>query len=179
VPSGKIPGAGRPKKASNAQTMLRTMEILRIRLAGAKEWDVSLHVRKQEQTEGSPWKLAEGETPLSARQVRRYIAQADALIRESTRESRKHSLRKHLAQRGHLFALALQQGDVRAALAVAQDEARLRNLYPLTRIAPTTPDGKDPWTLWAPALKDLSDEELAVLAKLAERGRQAKEEPKT
>jgi hypothetical protein len=60
-------------------------------------------------------------------------------------------------------------GDFRTALAVLQDEAKLEGLYPPTKIAPTTPDGQDPW---APALKDASDEELAVLAKLAERSRQ-------
>jgi hypothetical protein len=39
-------------------------------------------------------------------------------------------------------------------------------LYPVKKVAPVTPAG-DPWTPWAAALKDLSDDELAVLEKLA------------
>jgi hypothetical protein len=37
------------------------------------------------------------------------------------------------------------------------------------KVAPTTPDGQSPWI---PALKELSDEELAVMEKLSERMRQ-------
>jgi hypothetical protein len=107
---------------------------VRIRLDGAKEWDVSEYVREQEQTDGSPWNLAEDETPLSERQIRRYIEKADRLIDESTRESRKRALRRHLARREAMYAKAMNAGDIRTALAVAQDEAKLRGLYPAEKL---------------------------------------------
>jgi hypothetical protein len=58
-------------KASRAAVLLRVTEVLRIRLDGAAEWDVSEYVREQEQADGSPWKLARGQKPLSDRQIRR------------------------------------------------------------------------------------------------------------
>jgi hypothetical protein len=116
-------------KASRAQTLLRVTEIVRIRLDGAKEWDVSEYVREQEQTDGSPWKLDEDETSLSDRQIRRYIEKADRLIDESTRESWKKSLRRHLARREAMYAKAMNAGDIRTALAVADSEAKLRGLF--------------------------------------------------
>jgi hypothetical protein len=127
-------------KATRAQTMLRVREVLRIRLDGAKEWDVSEYVREQEQADGSPWELADGQTPLSDRQIRRYVEKADALIAESTRESRKRSLVKHLAQRANLYAKAVNAGDIRSALAAADSEARLRGLFDMpARAAKVTP----------------------------------------
>ncbi|MBI1913550.1 MAG: hypothetical protein HYS12_02160, partial [Planctomycetes bacterium] len=96
------------RKASKAQTELRLREIVRIRLDGAKVWDVTESVAEQEQTDGSPWKLARGETPLSRRQIERYLERADRLIVESTRESRKRSLRRHLARRENLLVTVLK-----------------------------------------------------------------------
>jgi hypothetical protein len=120
-------------KASKATVLLRLLEIVRIRLDGAKLWDVSEYVREQEQTEGSPWKLADGDKPLSERQIARYVRRADDTIAVSTRERRRQALVKQLARREHMYAKAMNAGDVRTALAVAQDEAKLRNLYPPKR----------------------------------------------
>ena len=113
-------------KASKAQTLLRVTEIVRIRLDGAKEWDVSEYVREQEQTDGSPWKLVNGQTPLTDRQIRRYIERADATIAVSTRERRRQSLVKNLARREVMYAKTMNGGDIRTALAVADSEAKLR-----------------------------------------------------
>src|SRR5262249_2368065 len=55
---------------------------------------------------------------------------ADAIIIASVKEKRSISLRRHLARREHMYARAMLAGDVRTALAVEQDAARLRNLYP-------------------------------------------------
>jgi hypothetical protein len=156
-------------KPTKAQVEARVNEILRIRLDGAEIWDVREYVREKEQEEGSPWKLADGASPLSDSQLWRYIAKADRLVAESCRASRKKLLRRHLAQRRNLYAKAVSVGDYRTALAVARDEAELQGLYPPTKVAPTTPDGKDQW---APALKEATDEDLAVLVRLAERARQ-------
>src|SRR5262245_2122580 len=114
-------------KASNTTALLRVLEVVRIRLDGAKLWDVSEYVREQEQTAGSPWKLAKGDKPLSERQIARYVRRADDTIAASTRERRRQALVKNLARREHLYAKAVSAGDLRTALAVLQDEARLRN----------------------------------------------------
>jgi hypothetical protein len=144
-------------KASKAQMMLRTVEVLRIRLDGAKLWDVSEYVREQEQTDGSPWKLAEGEKPLTERQIARYVQRADAMIALSTRESRKRSLARHLARREALYAKAANAGDVNTALAVLRDDAKLRGLYPPAKAVVT---GKDGTPLIPPAPeKPLTDDE--------------------
>lgn len=175
---GPKPGAGRPRKdstgetdpagaanpqpatkakATKAQAMLRVTEVLRIRLSGAKLWDVTEYVSEAEQTEGSPWQLAEGETPLTERQIARYVEKADALIAESTRQSRKRSLARHLAQRADLYAKAVNAGDIRTALAVLDSEAKLRRLFPAARHEVT---GKDGAPLNPPTPeKPLTDEE--------------------
>lgn len=116
-------------KATKATVELRVTDLVRIRLDGAEYWDVREYVREQEQEDKSPWKLAEGKRPLSASQLWRYIAKADKLIRDSCRTSRKRLMRRHLAQRRNLYAKAVSAGDFRAALAAAESEAKLENLF--------------------------------------------------
>src|SRR5215813_6549926 len=110
----KKQGEGQPKRphASKAQVELRLTEIVRVRLDGAKEWDVSEYVREEEQKDGSPWKVQDGETPLSDRQIRRYIERADRLIAESTDKDRERLLTRHLARRENLFGKAVNAGDI-------------------------------------------------------------------
>jgi hypothetical protein len=48
--------------------------------------------------------------------------------------SRKKLLRRHLAQRRTLYARAVNNGELRTALAVARDEAELLGLYPARQI---------------------------------------------
>jgi hypothetical protein len=116
-------------KASKATVLLRVTEVYRIRLAGAKLLDVQEYVREQEQTDGSAWKLADGDKPLSEAQICVYIKRADDAIAASTKESRKRSLVKNLARREDLYAKAVNAGDIRTALAVADSEAKLRGLF--------------------------------------------------
>jgi hypothetical protein len=116
-------------RPTKAQVLQRVGEILRIRLDGAEFWDVREYVREKEKEEGSAWHLAEGQTPLSDSQLWRYIARADKEVTASCRASRKKLLRRHLAQRRNLYAKAVSQGDIRAALACARDEAQLQGLY--------------------------------------------------
>jgi hypothetical protein len=120
-------------KATKATVQRRVQEVLGIRLDGAEFWDVREYAREKEKAEGSAWFLSEGGKPLSDGQLWRYVARADRLIAESCRAHRKKLLRRHLAQRRRLYAAAVLQGDVRAALAVLADEARLENLYPAER----------------------------------------------
>ena len=128
-------------KPTKAQVLLRTEEILRIRLDGAEIWDVREYVREKEREKGSLWELAEGEKPMSDSQLWRYIAKSDGLIALSCRASRKKLLRRHLAQRRNILAKALSQGDLRAALAAADSEARLLDLFPDRDSAPPAAPG--------------------------------------
>jgi hypothetical protein len=117
-------------KPTKAQVEARLLEIVRIRLDGAEIWDVREYVHEAEQTEGSPWKLADDQKPLSDSQLWRYMARADKQIAESCRASRKKLLRRHLAQRRNVLGKAMSAGDYRTALAALRDEAELLGLYP-------------------------------------------------
>jgi hypothetical protein len=130
------PNAGRAAKArakkakaTKAIVARRVEEVLRIRLDGAEFWDVREYAREKEQEAGSAWELPKGGKPLSDGQLWRYIGMADKLIAESCRAHRKKLLRRHLAQRRNLFAKAVSQGDVRAALACLDSEAKLTGLF--------------------------------------------------
>jgi hypothetical protein len=113
-------------KPTKAAVNARIEEVLRIRLDGAEFWDVREYVREKHRDAGSVW---EAEKCLSDAQIYRYIARTDRLIAESCRSSRKRLLRRHLAQRRNLYAKAVNAGDLRTALAVLGDEARLLDLY--------------------------------------------------
>lgn len=117
------------RKATKAVVVRRVEEVLRIRLDGAEFWDVREYAREKEQEAGSAWQLPEGGKPLSDGQLWRYIGMADKMIAGSCRASRKRLLRRHLAQRRNLYAKAVSQGDIRAALAVLDSEAKLTGLF--------------------------------------------------
>jgi hypothetical protein len=146
-------------KSSKAVVRQRVEEVFRLRLGGAELHDIREHAGAPEQG----WNVSDS-------QLRRYIQAADGLVRERFDARAEHLLTRHLLQRRQLYAHAMGSGDFRTALAVLQDEAKLEGLYPPTKIAPTTPDGLE---AWAPALREASDEELAVMARLADRARQA------
>jgi hypothetical protein len=117
-------------RATREQVEARVNDLLRIMLDGAEPgWDICEFVREQEQTEGSNWHVADGEKPLSYSQIRRYVEKAEQRIFKSIRTSPKRQLRLHLAKRRALYAKALSQGDIRAALACLDSEAKLLNLF--------------------------------------------------
>jgi hypothetical protein len=118
------------KRTGKDQVEQRVNEILRVMLDGAQCWDLVDFVREREADATSPWHVGEGDTPLSYPQIRRYVGKAKDLIAKSGQGERQELLLRHLAQRRSLFAKAVNMGDVRAALAVLQDEAALCNLYP-------------------------------------------------
>src|SRR5262249_28074206 len=121
-------------------------EILRIRLDGAKFWDVREYARAQEVQEGSAWYLTAGARPLSDGQLWRYIAMADKQIAQNARASQKRQIRLHIEQIDNIYAKAMSQGDMRAALASRAEKARLRGWYAPVKIAPTNPQGDAPYT---------------------------------
>jgi hypothetical protein len=90
-------------------------------------------VREKEAEAGSNWFVAEGATPLSDGQIRRYQTTADKLMLASHERSRKKLFRRHSAQRRNLYARAVTTGDLQTALACLRDEAKLLGLYPSTK----------------------------------------------
>lgn len=113
----------RPSKAELAQ---RVDEVLNMRLSGAEFYDLKAHATEKE------WDVSD-------RQLWRYVAKSDALLAQSLERDRRKLLGRHLAQRRSLFARALNDGDLRTALAIAKDEAELQGLYH----APGWPADKD------------------------------------
>lgn len=143
-------------KAIRETVERRIEEVLRLRLAGAGFPAIRAHVRALEAVAGSAWELPPGAKPLSGSQIRRYSARAARLIAPSSRERRRKAIYRTLARMRHLYAKAVRQGELRTALAVLNSEARLLDLFPPKKVAPTRPDGKRPYN----PLEELSDEEL-------------------
>jgi len=136
-------------KPTQATIRQRVEELLAIRLDGAQFVDVRQYVAEKEAAGEPPWSIPEGGKPVSERTLWRYLARTDQLIAESCREGGKKLLRRHVAQRKNLFAKAVSQGDVRAALSVLKDEAELRGLYPAKGVEVTGKDGAPLVTLEA------------------------------
>jgi hypothetical protein len=146
-------------KSSKAEVLQRVEKVFELRLGGAEYADIVQYASAPEQAWG-----------VSGRQIWNYIAAADRRIKQRFDARAEHLLARHLLQRRTLYAHAMGAGDFRTALAVLQDEAKLEGLYPATRQELT---GKDGGPLqWAPALKEVTDEELALLARLHERATQ-------
>ena len=109
----------KPKKATNAVIAGRVEEILRLRIDGAMFHDIRDYADHPDRN----WQLSDS-------QLKRYIQRSDELLRQRIEKSRGRSTRLHLARREALYARALQAADFRTALAVLQDLAKLRDLYP-------------------------------------------------
>jgi hypothetical protein len=115
-------------KADKATVQARVEDIARVMLDGAMPFQIGPYVSEQERAGTPPWTLAEGAKPLSSRHIRRLVRRAEALIADAARTNRQKLLRRHLAQRRALYARAVAAGDVRAALAVLDSEAKLEGL---------------------------------------------------
>lgn len=118
------------KRADALTRRRRIDDFVRIRLDGAKFWDLWAFVREQEAVAGSAWFLSPGEEPMSDQQLYRYQQEADKAILASVSKDREKSLKLGLARRENLYAKAVTSGDLRTALGVLRDEAELRGLYP-------------------------------------------------
>jgi hypothetical protein len=148
-------------KATKATVEQRVEEILRLRLDGAEFWDIREYAREKAMEAGSLWQLAEGQKPLSDAQLWRYMGRADKMITEGFRASRRRLFRRHLAQRRRMYSKAMQDGDIKTALSVAQDEAALLNLYPPKR---TEVSGKGGAALQVESVVLTDEQRLAALA---------------
>jgi hypothetical protein len=131
-----------PKKrtrATDADIAVRVEDVLYARLNGAELYDlVGLAKEKG-------WDV-------SKRTLQRYAEAADRKMEESLEKDRVKLLRRHLAQRRSLFARAVNDGDIRSALAIAQDEAELEGLYPRKGLELTGAGG-------APLIEKMTDAE--------------------
>jgi hypothetical protein len=139
-------------KAPRITVTARVHTVLRLLISGAGYSEVRQYATDQN------WKLSE-------RQLRRYMEAANRLFVEAVERNRDQLLGRHLLQRRALYARALKNGDVKTALQVLQDEAALLGLYAPVKVAPTTPDGQQPFRL---AVAHLSVEELRALRRVKE-----------
>jgi hypothetical protein len=108
--------------------------VLRLRLGGAEFPDIREYAIAPEQA----WDVSDS-------QLWRYIRAADQRCKEIFDAKADHLLARHCLQRRQLYAHALGAGAYGDALRCLQDEAKLEGIYPPTKIAPTTPDGDEPW----------------------------------
>ena len=110
----------------------RVDDLLKIRIDGAQAWDAVDFVRSRESGEeaADPWKLDEGEKPLSEARIAALLAEADRLILESVRSDPSEMVARQIVQRRNLYARALQNGELSVALGCLRDEAALLGLYP-------------------------------------------------
>ena len=104
-------------KATKATIQARVEAVLRLRLAGVPFHNVVRY--------GSEKGWAVGE-----RQLQKYIRASDRLIARRFEKDRRKRIDRHVSMLRNLYAKAVAQGDVRTALAVLVDEAKLLDLYP-------------------------------------------------
>lgn len=121
-------------KASKATVLARIEKVFAMRLRGADFGEIRRYAAMNQPENGLPWNLSD-------RQLQRYIARADELFARSLERDRERTFARHVAQRRLLYGHALHASDYRTALAILQDEGRLHDLYPATKIAPTDPSG--------------------------------------
>jgi hypothetical protein len=103
----------------------RPEEILEIRLCGATFYDVRRDVAENETAGEAPWTIPLDGRPVSERTLWRYIKQTDGMIAQTCREGRKKPLQRRPAQLRNLLAKCVNMGDMRAALACLDSEAKL------------------------------------------------------
>jgi hypothetical protein len=116
-------------RATKQQTQARVDELVRVLLAGAKPTDIREYVAERAKDPASPWFVAEGQKPLSVKQIFNLARKAGEVISASTKEKRRKRIERHLAQRQHLYAQAFGASDYRTALACLDSEAKLLGLF--------------------------------------------------
>jgi hypothetical protein len=136
------------RDSTNAQVAARVHEVLRIRLDGASFADLKDFAKE------AGWNVSD-------RQLKTYITRADRLLAAEIEKDAGKLLSFHVAQRRQLLARCINSGDLSTALRTLDSEAQLLNLFPAKKVSIASPD---PWT---PALRNISDDELALLLRVA------------
>lgn len=124
-------------RANTAIVQQRIQEVLKLLLAGAEHHEIAKYAQDQH------WEVSD-------RQVQRYERLAYKKLAKLSRHKQEELFGRHLLQRRGLYARALREGDIRTALQVLRDEALMQGLYPPTKVAPTTPDGRQPYAPGVP-----------------------------
>ncbi len=129
--------AKKTKRVSKVLFKKRVAEIARILLDGAVGIDVEDFIAEKEKESESLWFIPEGQQGIGYSQRMRMIQRAETLIGEMCQGDDKiKALQRHLAMRRRLYAAAVAQGDVKAALACADSEAKLLKLFPREEAKP-------------------------------------------
>lgn len=110
----------------------RITEVLQLVLHGAETADIRQYA-------------SENGWGVSDRQLYRYVEEAYKEIAPILDRDRQELLARHYMQRRALFARCMKLNDYKTALQVLKDEAELQGLYPAKKIAPTSPDGTEPY----------------------------------
>jgi hypothetical protein len=121
-------------KSSKATVLKRVQEVTRLILAGAEFPDLRQYAAEQD------WKVSE-------RQLHRYMSMAHKNMAKAVRRNTEELVGRHLMQRRALYARCIKANDLRTALSVLMDEASLQGIYPPKKIAPTSPDGEQPYVM--------------------------------
>lgn len=113
------------KSKLSVRDQLRIDDLVSVLLDGAIPLlDLPHFVGERQAAGEEPWK-----EPITGAKLVALIAAAEKRIEKSVQTPRRKLLSRHVAQRKHLYARALAQGDCRVALACLKDEAALQGLY--------------------------------------------------
>lgn len=104
------------KRATDAEMTKRIDTVVGLLVSGARRSEILEY-------SGVQWHLERSQTD-------EYIAAATALIKLEAAKTREDSFAEHIAFRRKLRKMAESSADWRVALASAQDEAKLLDLYP-------------------------------------------------
>jgi hypothetical protein len=111
-------------KCSNLEAAKRVEKVFELRLGGAEFADIRQFAAAPEQA----WDVSD-------RQLWRYIATADELVRKRFDARANYLLNRHLLQRRTLYAHALGAGDFGTALRILDSEAKLEALFESDELA--------------------------------------------
>lgn len=114
---GKARKPAKRTKSDHAEVALRVEEVLVLKLDGATIREIREHAVEK------GWGVSDT-------QLYRYQASAEKLLDAELKERRRNVVNRHLARRERLYAKAIKCDDIRVALEVMRDEAKLRGLYP-------------------------------------------------
>ena len=116
------------ERATKTELRQRVNEVLQMRLAGAEFYDIAQHA------EENGWGVG-------ARQLWRYITEADARLDCILEKDREKLVKRHLAQRHALYARCIAVADYRTCLAILKDEGEMLGLYAAKKHEITGKDG--------------------------------------
>ena len=121
----------RTKLPAPATIQARVDELLAIHLDGANVIDMRHFVAEKVAAGEPPWRVPDDGQAVDAKTLAGYVAEAEKARDKVTgrTEGNAKDMKAHLAKRRNLYAKAVSQGDVRAALSCLRDEATLLGLY--------------------------------------------------